>query len=263
MNRYIALLLLFVVSVVVGCMHHAADIKIPLAEKVKSQTVALVETHQGETQVTCAGVWVNDDTFLTARHCVEGSAQFRFLSKMDPKERMIAMFTGQIPEFQDSELLGIDMNYVVEDDVTEVGKNPVTTHEAKVLFLNKDFDIAAIKTSKDHPHHMTAVISTSVPSTGAELYIVGHTKGLYWTYMKGTMSSVRNNLPEVDTYGPFIQVVAPINKGNSGGGTFDSRGCLIGIVSFMYGAPGEGFLVHQSTIRRFLDQNHVAYSASL
>ncbi len=244
-------------------MHHT-EVRVPLPTQTKSQTVALVETIEGHVQVGCTGVWVNEDTILTARHCIEGSAKLHWLLKIeDPVDRFIAMLTHQVPEFEDKQLVGENAYYIVESEVTNVGENPKTTHAGKVIAVSKEKDLAIIKTVGPHPVHLSAAIVTSVPETGADVVVVGHTRGLYYTYMKGTVSNVRQSLSdEEEILGPYVQIIAPIWYGNSGGGAFTTSGDLIGIASFMVEAPNQGFFIHPETIRKFLEASKITYKVS-
>lgn len=260
MNRYVALLLLAWVSVIGGCMHYN-DLKVPLATQTKSQTVALVETFDGETQVGCAGVWVNEDTILTARHCIEGAARAHWVHNIkDPVERLLAIMTGQVPEFEDKDLTGNAAHYVVESEVTNVGENPKRVHDGKVLSVDKAKDLAVIQTVGAHPAHLSAAIVLSVPETGSDVVVVGHPVGMYYTYMKGNVSAVFKTLPDRDdSTGPYVQIIAPVWFGNSGGGVFTVSGDLIGIASFINRAPNQGFFIHPDTIRKFLESSKVTY----
>lgn len=244
-------------------MHHA-EVRVPLPTQTKSQTVALVENLEGHIEVGCTGVWINEDTILTARHCIEGAAELRWLLKIEsPVDRFIAVLNHEVPKFEDEQLVGDEAHYIVESEVTNVGENPKTTHLGKVIAVSREKDLAIIKTVGPHPVHLSAAIVSSVPETGADVVVVGHTKGLYYTYMKGTVSSVRQSLPdEEDILGPYVQIIAPIWYGNSGGGAFTTSGDLVGIASFMDEAPNQGFFIHPETIRKFLETSKVVYRVS-
>ena len=265
MNRYVALLLLVLGSLIVGCIH-ANEHTISLPNMTKASTVALVETVDGESHVYCGGVWVNEDEFVTARHCVAGAAIQRVLAKMSPRDRFIAMMTGiGLPDPSDEALVGLDITYTSEDDMAEVDEEPIRSFAGTVTALDKARDIAVVKV--DHsaqPRHRVATIAWSIPATGEEVVIVGHTIGLHWTYMKGTVSGIRKRLFDTDDedkkIGPFIQIVAPVFKGNSGGGAFDKNGRLIGIASFIVRAPNQSFFVHADTIHEFLKKNNVRHN---
>jgi len=63
---------------------------------------------------------------------------------------------------------------------------------------------------------------------GEKVYAIGAPQGLELTLSDGLIASLRK-LPSGET---IIQTSAPISKGSSGGGLFDSNGRLIGITSY-------------------------------
>jgi S1-C subfamily serine protease len=63
---------------------------------------------------------------------------------------------------------------------------------------------------------------------GEIVYTIGSPKGLVNTLGSGLLSGLRTSEDETE----YIQISAPVSAGSSGGGLFDDRGNLIGIVSF-------------------------------
>jgi S1-C subfamily serine protease len=74
---------------------------------------------------------------------------------------------------------------------------------------------------------------------GQETFAVGHPGGGVFTATatKGMISGLERRIPE--TEGSFIQIQANINPGNSGGPLVDSRGRVLGVITWKYVA-GEG-----------------------
>ena len=64
------------------------------------------------------------------------------------------------------------------------------------------------------------------------VFTIGNPIGLGWTSTKGAISGVRNGKVG-DRDVPMVQIDASINRGNSGGGLYNSEGQLIGINSSM------------------------------
>ena len=58
-------------------------------------------------------------------------------------------------------------------------------------------------------------------------------------------------------YDRFLQIDAPINKGNSGGPTFDEQGQVVGVNTAIYspsgGSVGIGFAIPSDTVERVVD----------
>ena len=96
---------------------------------------------------------------------------------------------------------------------------------------------------------------------------VGNPFGLSNTVTAGIVSSIGRDLGGAEQpYTDFIQIDAPINRGNSGGPTFDLRGQVVGMNSMIFspsgGSVGIGFAIPASTIREVVAQlqahGHVA-----
>lgn len=259
MNRYVGLLFLCWLLLFAGCTKHS-DIRVPVVDKTISQTVGIIEQSDDEWKLGCTAVWINDNTILTARHCINGVRQARFINSLSDKQKEKLFMTEEIPTFEDYELLGTVVHYIVESEYRE-SANPSRTHDARVIALDEDYDVAVLTAGSDAPSHFSAPIVADAPPTGTEVSIVGHTRGMGWNYMKGTVSRIRPRVSSGDSGGPYVHIVALINKGNSGGGAFDSHGCLIGIASFILNStPGQAFFIHPKTITKFLDENHVKYA---
>ena len=63
---------------------------------------------------------------------------------------------------------------------------------------------------------------------GETVYTIGSPKGLVNTLGSGLLSGLRTSEDQTQ----YVQISAPVSAGSSGGGLFDDRGNLIGIVSF-------------------------------
>src|SRR6201986_1663123 len=80
---------------------------------------------------------------------------------------------------------------------------------------------------------------------------VGNPFGLSNSVTAGVVSSIGRDIGS-GPYTDFIQIDAPINRGNSGGPTLDLRGQVVGMNSMIYspsgGSVGIGFAIPSSTI---------------
>lgn len=124
---------------------------------------------------------------------------------------------------------------------------------ATVVSKNVGYDLALLKI-KDA--ETPARISYVEPKVGSTVWIVGMPLGLEWTVTKGIVSQVHVNVQGF--LGSFFITDATVLPGNSGGGAWNDRGELIGIVSMstslmgMFGAAGLGIIVDGDTIKDFL-----------
>jgi serine protease Do len=96
---------------------------------------------------------------------------------------------------------------------------------------------------------------------------VGNPFGLSNTVTAGIVSSIGRDLGGTNQpYTDFIQIDAPINRGNSGGPTFNLSGQVVGMNSMIFsptgGSVGIGFAIPASTVREVVAQleahGHVA-----
>jgi len=86
---------------------------------------------------------------------------------------------------------------------------------------------------------------------------VGNPFGLSNTVTAGIISSIGRDIGN-GPYTDFLQIDAPINRGNSGGPTFDLQGKVIGMNSMIFspsgGSVGIGFAIPASTIHEIVEQ---------
>jgi len=197
-------------------------------------TVALVfQNDSGVIRPYCTGVWISEDEILTAGHCAAGiSRHIKNLEENDPVDPV-----------------GVNINYIVEDEVDQAGK--VTgLHMGHIKFWTEDHDLALIKVDGiTTPRHQIAHLVTSLPVPGDKVFCVGHPSGMFWTYVEGTVSAYRD-IP--DAHGKLIQINASVYFGNSGGGVFDENGDLLGIASFLIQQPNMAMYISVENINDFL-----------
>ena len=156
-------------------------------------------------------------------------------------------------------------NYHVVDHATNV---QVTTddgkiYKAKVIGTDPKTDVALIKVEgkQDFPFVKFADHS---PRIGDWVVAVGNPFGLGGTVTAGIVSAQGRDIG-AGPYDDYIQIDAPINKGNSGGPAFDVNGNVIGINTAIFspsgGSVGIGFDVPASTAKNVVaqlkDKGHV------
>ncbi|HEY2070230.1 MAG TPA: Do family serine endopeptidase [Rhizomicrobium sp.] len=131
-----------------------------------------------------------------------------------------------------------------EFDAHLVGTDPAT-------------DIAVLKVKADKPLPAVDFVDDRQVRVGDWVIAVGNPFGLSNTVTAGIVSSIGRDVGN-GPYTDFIQIDAPINRGNSGGPTFDLRGKVIGMNSMIFspsgGSVGIGFAIPSSTIREVIAQ---------
>jgi serine protease Do len=154
-------------------------------------------------------------------------------------------------------------NHVVDHATSvQVTTDDGTIYTAKVVGTDPTTDIALIKVDgkTDFPHVQFA---DHAPRIGDWVVAVGNPFGLGGTVTAGIVSASGRDIGS----GPYdyIQIDAPINKGNSGGPTFDVNGNVIGVNTAIFspsgGSVGIGFDVPADTAKMIVaqlkDKGHV------
>jgi serine protease Do len=148
-------------------------------------------------------------------------------------------------------------NHVVDGaDKVEVTTDDGTIHTAKVIGTDPRTDVALIKVDgvKDMPF---AKLSDAQPRIGDWVLAVGNPFGLGGTVTAGIVSARGRDIGS-GPYDDFIQIDAPVNKGNSGGPTFNTAGDVMGVNTAIYspsgGSVGIAFAIPAQTVKAVVDQ---------
>jgi serine protease Do len=148
-------------------------------------------------------------------------------------------------------------NHVVDGaDKVEVTMDDGKTYTAKVIGSDPRTDLALIKVAgrTDFPF---AKLSDSKPRIGDWVLAVGNPFGLGGTVTAGIVSASGRDIGN-GPYDDFIQIDAPVNKGNSGGPAFDTNGEVMGVNTAIYspsgGSVGIAFSIPASTVKSVIAQ---------
>lgn len=150
-------------------------------------------------------------------------------------------------------------NHVVADAI-EISVKLADGREmtARVVGRDESTDLAVIKVDgADFP--FVSFEETAQPRVGDWVIAVGNPFGLGGTATAGIVSAQgRNQLDNSTPYTDYIQIDAAINRGNSGGPTFDIYGRVIGVNSAIYsptgGSVGIGFAIPASVAKPITDR---------
>ncbi len=137
--------------------------------------------------------------------------------------------------------------------------------DAKLIGADAATDVAVLRVKSDKPLPTVEFGDDRQLRVGDWVVAVGNPFGLSNSVTAGIVSSIGRDIGS-GPYTDFIQIDAPINRGNSGGPTFDLRGQVIGMNSMIFspsgGSVGIGFAIPASTIRDVIEQleahGHVA-----
>ena len=108
-------------------------------------------------------------------------------------------------------------NYVV------VSTKNGTSHLGAVIYFSQALDLALLRIPLENVSDNTTISFSA--SVGDPVYTVSNPQGLGWTLSEGIISRSSSALGEP------LQFTAPVSSGSSGGGLFDGKGNLIGIIT--------------------------------
>ena len=159
--------------------------------------------------------------------------------------------------FISSDGYAVTNNHVVDGaDKVEVTTDDGKTYSAKVIGTDPRTDLALIKVegSSNFPF---AKLSDSKPRIGDWVLAVGNPFGLGGTVTAGIVSASGRDIGN-GPYDDFIQIDAPVNKGNSGGPAFDTDGEVMGVNTAIYspsgGSVGIAFSIPANTVKSVVAQ---------
>ena len=177
-------------------------------------------------------------------------------SPRGPRGRNFSMGQGS-GFFISADGYAVTNNHVVDKaQSVEVTTDDGKTHTAKVIGTDPKTDIALIKVDgrNDFPH---VPLAEKSPRIGDWVLAVGNPFGLGGTVTAGIVSARGRDIG-AGPYDDFIQIDAPVNKGNSGGPTFDVDGNVIGVNTAIYspsgGSVGIAFAIPADTVKSVVTQ---------
>ncbi|ANY77120.1 serine peptidase [Microvirga ossetica] len=192
----------------------------------------------------------------------------RELDQLPPQLRELLRRFGQSRQPQVGIALGsgffissdgyvVTNNHVVEHSRTvQVTTDDGRTLDARVIGTDPKTDLALLKVTEggNYPYVPLAKVT---PRVGDWVVAIGNPFGLGGTVTAGIISARGRDIGE-SQYDDFLQVDAPINKGNSGGPTFNLSGEVVGVNTAIYspsgGSIGLGFAIPSDTVHSVVAQ---------
>src|SRR4249919_3046566 len=137
-------------------------------------------------------------------------------------------------------------NHVVDHAKTvQITMDDGSVYDAKVVGSDSKTDLAFVK------------FADRDPRVGDWVVAVGNPFGLGGTVTAGIVSARGRDIGS-GPYDDYIQIDAPVNKGNSGGPTFDVSGNVIGVNTAIFspsgGSVGIGFDIPADTVKSVVAQ---------
>ncbi|WP_337876192.1 DegQ family serine endoprotease [Elioraea sp.] len=196
-----------------------------------------------------------------------------------PQDRMFRRFFGSGPGPESRRVRGLGSGFLIDAEghvvtndhvVGEASSVTVTLDDgrdfaARVVGRDPRTDIALLKIEADGPLPHLALGDSDRARPGDWAVAVGNPFGLGGTVTAGIISARGRDIG-AGPYDDFLQVDAPINRGNSGGPLIALDGSVIGvntaIVSPTGGSVGIGFAIPSDMVRSVVAQlkehGHVA-----
>jgi serine protease Do len=188
-----------------------------------------------------------------------------------PFEKFFHPFGELPPGVHEHEIItGLGSGFFISPDGYAVTNNHVVDHAqsvrvttqdgeqytAKVVGTDPKTDLALIKVDGqgDFPY---VKFDNTPPRVGDWVVAVGNPFGLGGTVTAGVVSAKGRDVGS-GAYDDYLQIDAPINKGNSGGPTFDMNGEVVGVNTAIYspsgGSVGIGFDIPAETVQSVIAQ---------
>jgi serine protease Do len=145
-------------------------------------------------------------------------------------------------------------NHVVGDaSKVQVTLQDGSKYPAKIIGRDLRTDLAVLKIDASKPLPYVSFGDSDAAQIGDWVVAVGNPFGLGGTVTTGIISARGRDI-HTGQFDDFLQIDAPINRGNSGGPTFNLSGQVIGINTAIYspngGSVGIGFAVPSNVAKR-------------
>src|SRR5438552_3680503 len=149
-------------------------------------------------------------------------------------------------------------SHVVGDaSKVEVTLQDDNKYPAKIIGRDPKTDIALLKINADKPLPYVSFGDSTAAQVGDWVMAVGNPFGLGGTVTTGIISARGRDIHS-GPFDDFLQIDAPINRGNSGGPTFNLEGDVIGVNTAIYspngGSVGIGFAVPSNVAKAVATQ---------
>jgi serine protease Do len=195
------------------------------------------------------------DEFLRRFFEQQQQGQHGGTPQMAPGQKIMSLGSGFII---DPKGYIVTNNHVIGDaaKVTVIFQDD-SRHVARIVGKDEKSDLALLKIDAPKPLPYVSFGDSDKARVGDWVIAVGDPFGLGGTVTKGIISA-RGRPIEDSSYVDFLQIDAAINKGNSGGPTFDLDGHVIGINTAIYspngGSVGIGFAIPSNTAKPVIAQ---------
>jgi len=192
-----------------------------------------------------------------------GSPFEKFFKQLQPKDKDGKPVTRKAMAQGSGFYISPDGYVVTNNHVVEGGKEITVVEsdgaelKAKLIGRDPKTDLALIKIDTKTPKPYVAFGDSDKLRVGDWVLAVGNPFGLGGTVTSGIVSA-RGREIGAGPYDDFLQIDASINRGNSGGPTFDVHGNVMGVNTAIYsptgGSVGIGFAIPSNIAKSVVQQ---------
>jgi serine protease Do len=169
--------------------------------------------------------------------------------------KRIALGSGFIVDAQGH--IVTNSHVVAESSKVQVTLQDNSKYDAKLVGRDARTDLAVLKIDAGKPLPYVSFGDSGAAEIGDWVVAVGNPFGLGGSVTTGIISARGRDIHE-GQFDDFLQIDAPINRGNSGGPTFNLNGEVIGINTAIYspngGSVGIGFAVPSNVAKRVISE---------
>ena len=166
----------------------------------------------------------------------------------------VAMGSGFI--IDESGLIVTNNHVVAGASTVTVKLHDGTEVEGEVIGRDPDTDLALVQIETEQPLQAVVFADSATVRVGDPVIAIGSPFGLGGTVTAGIVSADHRAIG-AGRYDDFLQIDAPINRGNSGGPTFSTRGEVIGVNTAIQsptgGSVGIGFAIPANLVKEVVD----------
>ncbi len=194
-----------------------------------------------------------------------------FMKRFFGEEFFGEKFGGRENAPRTRETRSLGSGFIISEDGTVVTNNHVVQgadeieivfqdgkrYPATIIGQDQKTDIAILKICTDNPLPYVIFGDSDTAEVGDWVVAIGNPFGLGGTVTVGIVSARGRDI-QSGPYDDFIQIDAPINRGNSGGPLFNTKGEVIGINSAIFspsgGSVGIGFSIPSAFVKNIVNQ---------
>ncbi len=200
--------------------------------------------------------------FKSSRNHPQLQEFFKRFGQENPQRRQLRPRQKQLSSQGSGFFISSDGYVVTNHHVIENGSefdvvlSDGQIYEAELIGSDAKTDLALLKVDVEDAPFKAVALSNNNPRVGDWVVAVGNPFGLGGTVTAGIVSAHGRELG-ASIYDDFIQIDAPVNKGNSGGPSFNIYGEVVGVNTAIFspsgGNVGIAFAIPAETVKSIVE----------